>query len=431
MTPKVVISNGFQRYHLSAGAVELNNLGALSGLITGAYPTAISRTVINGLPFLRNHRRFKRLLDREENLPRNLIHHQNFLEYAYLWISTLRKFSMIKPQVEQLRTFTFRQYGRCAVKYINKLHGQGANIYHFRSGFGGAAADRARELDMVRLCDHTIAHPHVLQYMIENRGKMPAPGYKHPESELFWDPVLEDIDRGQCYLVNSDFVKDTFINQGIAAEKINVIYQGVDEKFFQAIPPKNRSEKKKDGPLSLLYAGTFELRKGAPELVEALSNIKDLDWELKIAGVINPTLKTQYQNFLDDPRVTYLGVLDRKGLATAMSESEIFVFPSRAEGSARVVFEAMACGCFIVTTPNSGSIVTNGEQGIVVEPGDADSIQKALHTAFTMRDELEDRGHKNALLIANKYRQSDFGKNLLDMYNTIILQHQNTPSQSQ
>ena len=37
----------------------------------------------------------------------------------------------------------------------------------------------------------------------------------------------------------------------------------------------------------------------------------------------------------------------------------LVILPSHAEGSARVGFEALASGCFLITTPNSGTIVQN------------------------------------------------------------------------
>ena len=46
-----------------------------------------------------------------------------------------------------------------------------------------------------------------------------------------------------------------------------------------------------------------------------------------------------------------------------MSRAEVFVFPSLAEGSARVVAMAMAAGCYVITTPNSGSVVRDGAMG--------------------------------------------------------------------
>ena len=69
-----------------------------------------------------------------------------------------------------------------------------------------------------------------------------------------------------------------------------------------------------------------------------------------------------------------IGHLPWAELAERMSLADVFVFPSFAEGSARVVSMAMACGCCIITTPNSGSIVQEKIHGNVVAPGDANEL---------------------------------------------------------
>ena len=50
-----------------------------------------------------------------------------------------------------------------------------------------------------------------------------------------------------------------------------------------------------------------------------------------------------------------------------MMNADIFLFPSYAEGGARVVTEAMALGKVVITTWNSGSPITHGFDGIISE----------------------------------------------------------------
>ena len=51
-----------------------------------------------------------------------------------------------------------------------------------------------------------------------------------------------------------------------------------------------------------------------------------------------------------------------------LQKADIFLFPSLVEGSAKVIFEAMASGCAVIT-PNSGSIVEHNKGGFVVKAG--------------------------------------------------------------
>ena len=65
-------------------------------------------------------------------------------------------------------------------------------------------------------------------------------------------------------------------------------------------------------------------------------------------------------------------------LAMAMENSDVFLFPSRAEGGARVVTEAMCMGMPIITTHNSGSPINHLEEGIIVKPNDSFTILEWL-----------------------------------------------------
>ena len=121
-----------------------------------------------------------------------------------------------------------------------------------------------------------------------------------------------------------------------------------------------------------------------------------------------------------DPRVIYKGPLSRKELAQCMSEAEVFVFPSLAEGSARVIFEALAAGCYIITTPNSGSIVEHGVHGALVPPGDADALAEAIRQALLQREKAIKIGRHNAVMVRTHYRQEQYGNELNKLYERLL-----------
>ena len=98
-----------------------------------------------------------------------------------------------------------------------------------------------------------------------------------------------------------------------------------------------------------------------------------------------------------------------------MLEIPVFVFPSYAEGSARAVFEALACGCYVITTPNSGSIVEDGVHGALVPP-DPEAIAAAIENADVDRERLARIGNSNAVVVAERYRQADYGEGLERLY---------------
>src|SRR5207248_649798 len=133
---------------------------------------------------------------------------------------------------------TWRLYGRLAARKLERVN-PAPSVFHFRAGFGHASITRARERGLHVLCDHAIAHPAVLGELVERRGSLGA----LTESEATASglipteqAILEDIDRSDSILVNSDFVKQTFLACGWPKERIHVVYLGVDDNFLREVP---------------------------------------------------------------------------------------------------------------------------------------------------------------------------------------------------
>jgi glycosyltransferase involved in cell wall biosynthesis len=99
-----------------------------------------------------------------------------------------------------------------------------------------------------------------------------------------------------------------------------------------------------------------------------------------------------------------------------MSAAEVLLLPSYAEGSARVVFEGLACGCYVVTTPNSGTIVEDGVHGALIAPGNADELAGAIVAAAADRERVAEVGNRNAALVRAQHRQENYGERLSALY---------------
>ena len=414
--PKIVISNGFGRFHLRVAAVETARRGALAAFITGGYPTpGLARRVqIAGLSRAPAVGRF---LQRAVPVPDERIH--------ALWAG--EPFSQIGNRVRGssplaaglancLHLASRRLYSVFATRSIRRLAVAGERgIYHYRAGFGGSSVEVARRLGWTCLCDHSIAHPSVLEYLVDHGGRLPPAGEAGP-IDRNWRAIEADIDRADHVLANSDFVKSTFIHQGWDADSIDVIYWGIDDEFLSAVPERApRGE-----PLRALFAGSFSRRKGGSELTDALSRLEGVDWRLDICGPVATDAAEAFRRLTADSRVTYHGDLLASDLAARMAAADVFVFPTLAEGSARVLFEALAAGCYVITTPNGGSVVVDGEHGRLIAPGSVQDIVRALRDAAGDRQRVARAGARNAALVRERYRQADYGTRLADLYERLL-----------
>ncbi len=402
----VIISNGFSKFHLSVAAAEADRRKTLASFLTGSYPTPLIRKVIS-LPYLRDSPKAQRLGARQERISDALVHPLFKAEVLY----TLGQLS----HSERTIAASFRSYGRSAVRHVQRAVRNGAKIYHYRSGFGGKSAELAKRMGLFLLCDHASVHPSMSESLVVNMGRVQRLGERKKLSDL-WKTILRDIELADAVLVNSHFAKETFRVAGHDSSPVYVIYLGVDDEFLRHVPPRDETSVE----LRLLFAGLFGKGKGVETLMDAFDSLENLSCRLEIAGPLDTSLLDRSRGFFSNPRVKYLGLLSRTDLARAMSKADVFVFPSFSEGSARVLFEALSCGCYVITTPNSGSIVEDGIHGSVVVPGDSSLLADAIRSAYARRDVISCIGQNNASLVREKYTQRAYGNQLAALYKELL-----------
>jgi glycosyltransferase involved in cell wall biosynthesis len=140
-----------------------------------------------------------------------------------------------------------------------------------------------------------------------------------------------------------------------------------------------------DGPVRLLTVATISPRKGHVLLVEALAELADRPWLLTCIGSLTrdraATLALEQaiaQRGLGQ-RVLLAGEWPPERLGAAYAEADCFVLPSYHEGYGMAFAEALAYGLPIVAT-TAGAIpeTVPAEAGMLVPPGDRDSLMRAL-----------------------------------------------------
>ena len=172
---------------------------------------------------------------------------------------------------------------------------------------------------------------------------------------------------------------------------------GVDESLFTVVPngvptvvgdaARVRAEFGIDErDCVLLAVGTLERHKGHRILLEALTRLDSArlgrPWKLIIAGGRGGD---QHQSMLEYIRAAGLGdrvhiVLNRNDIADLLALADIFVMPSLWEGLPMAVLEAMLAHKAIVATAIAGipEAIVDGLEGLLVPPGQADSLADAL-----------------------------------------------------
>ena len=183
----------------------------------------------------------------------------------------------------------------------------------------------------------------------------------------------------------SSGVKDSLIEQGIAPEKIEVLYHGIDLEQYIA-PLDTASAKARLGlPADALTVGVVASlipRKGHRFLLEALKNIKTASGPVHLLlageGPLEAELRGQVLEMGLAERVHFLGF--RRDIPEIVCALDVFVLPSLKEGLSIAVMEAMALEKPVICSAIAGlpEVVRDGETGFLVPPGDSLALQNAL-----------------------------------------------------
>lgn len=173
--------------------------------------------------------------------------------------------------------------------------------------------------------------------------------------------------------VPSEFSCRSFIEMGVPASKLRKIPYGVRLNRFRKTggPPT--------GSFDVLFAGSVSIRKGVPYLLEAFAKFRHPSKRLRLAGPVEAEMRSLFSRF-DMTGVEVLGRQPQPDLARHMSASHVMVLPSIEEGLALVQGQALACGCPLISSVNSGGedLFTDTMEGFMVPIRSPDAILERL-----------------------------------------------------
>lgn len=223
--------------------------------------------------------------------------------------------------------------------------------------------------------------------------------------------ILKALERATRVFSVADSLRKHVISLGADSSKIKVVGNGVDIQRFYQVP---RSEARKKLGLSerakiLITVGSLVERKGFHRVIELLPELrKDFpNIQYLIVGGVSAEgdwtdrLKKMVSELGVSDHVKFLGVVAPDELKIPLSAADVFVLPTRNEGWANVILEAMACGLPVVATNvgGNGEVITKPDYGVLVPFEDSsalyDAIQNSLHKEWD-RNEIIEYANKNS-----------------------------------
>ncbi|MGQ9675156.1 MAG: glycosyltransferase family 4 protein [Chloroflexota bacterium] len=166
--------------------------------------------------------------------------------------------------------------------------------------------------------------------------------------------------------------------------RYEIIPNGIDvERFGREVEPLPEF---KDGKLNILFVGRLDRRKGFKHLLRAFYAVQQElpNTRLLVAGAYSDKARRRYEEFAVEhglKDVCFLGYLPIEQLARCYRTADVFCAPSTGgESFGIVLLEGMAAGRAIVASDIEGyrSVVSHGEDGILVPPKDDKALARAL-----------------------------------------------------
>jgi glycosyltransferase involved in cell wall biosynthesis len=251
----------------------------------------------------------------------------------------------------------------------------GARIVHAWEGAALATFGAARKQGLITILDVAGAFEYSARAIAEEGGASP-PG------ELL-RRVRRERELAEFLFVPSEFVKSCLVENGVPERSIVKIPYGVDLTTFA--PLETSSER----PFTVLFAGRIGLRKGVTYLLEAWSRLRLPNSELVLIG--SPDKHGSQLLRRHEGQYRHIPQVPLFELHRWFQSSDLFVFPSLAEGSALVTYMALGAGLPMVTTVNSGSVLRDGVEGFLVPPRNVDALAdriRVLHEDPALRQRM-------------------------------------------
>jgi glycosyltransferase involved in cell wall biosynthesis len=266
--------------------------------------------------------------------------------------------------------------------------------------------------------------------------ELPMPTVAHLRDILkLSQSAVRDLNRNACLVAVSKAARKYHIAQGMKAELILTMYNGVETERFQPLPADGELRRELGllpADFLVLTVGQIGLRKGQDILAEAavllsprLSRAHYL-WAGQRCSNKEESLRFEEQvirRLSEGGRLHLLGY--REDMPRLMNAADVLVHPAHQEPLGRVLLEAAAAGLPIVATDVGGTaeILRDGESALLVPPADPQSLAEAI-LKLAQNPDLRSR-------LANKARQkilTDFpietaASNLHALWNKIVREH--------
>jgi len=272
---------------------------------------------------------------------------------------------------------------------------QDTEVFIGLSSFCLDALEYVKSCGITSVVDHGSLHQRTEKRLLEEENrKIGLESNKNTAPEWIINKEDKEFEVADKVMVLSEAAKRSFIEEGVASEKIFVNPCGVNLAQFSPT-------KKNDSKFRIIFCGSITPRKGLHYLIKAFSELSINDAELWVIGGV---LNKKYREYLEKfnlEKVYFMGTFSQSELPRLYSQGSVFILPSIADGFGMVVTQALACGLPVIVSENVGAadVIEEGRNGFVVPVCNANSLKERLEQLYTdvkLREEMSKYAIDNA-----------------------------------
>ena len=225
------------------------------------------------------------------------------------------------------------------------------------------------------------------------------------------------------YIAVSHWTKDQVLrHQSVDAQRVQVIYNGVDHGIFT---PHNGHLADEHFPRlvdienpKILFLSRVTASKGAYMLMKAIPRIlHEVDAHFIFAGPGGKLLGSNNQN-----SITELGYVDHYITPSLYALADIFILPSFYENFPLSLLEAMASGRAVIAS-NVGGIpeaIEHRHNGFLIQAGSIEDIVYATKTLIRDDRLRSTLGHNARLTVEDRFDWGQVVARVLDYYECVV-----------
>jgi glycosyltransferase involved in cell wall biosynthesis len=232
-------------------------------------------------------------------------------------------------------------------------------------------------------------HPCPVIGLVHNlRSAEPRPGWQNAFYRLVEQRYLNSVDG---FIFNSATTREA-VHALVEADKPRLVATPGGDRLGSLSPDAIRARAAGPGPLRLLFLANVTPLKGLHVLLEAMvkehTTLRAQSSAFSLDVVGSPAVDSKYAKEMQrfavvnglSSMVRFHGILDGRALIEKLKQAQVLVVPSSYEGFGISYLEGMAFGLPVIGT-TAGAIpqlITDGENGYLITPGDSVTLAKRL-----------------------------------------------------